>query len=866
MLFPSESVIRRRAEIARQCQSGEITEMDAGAQLIEADPDYGGGYLLLANARSTAGNLDEAESLYWKALERMPCDYKPHMSLPDVRRIKLPGDPLSERLMVLGLWKLALSREIPDQVGAFFRDKLPNTDFDFRDPATFEALAIAAGEAKGVPPEIRDRLLPYELLNDLQHESSGVMDTGLVRDILTHSERCIPVWRAALREWARDESVLLPDALGLLIALLGEMAGPEILDDLLDLADSGERPIFLHANWAIWRLGQRFSTEALAQFRNAAAGARLTLRCALAEQIHLLPETPEMEAVLIELLGGFHDLAGKEDAPYLLTTVIHALEELGLDQQAGQAFQEFQPLLPEAARKWVRDVLDESFVPRLVHEEIGGVTIEEICCDRILMEDEEDLSGEEELDEEEFEEITPVVAPPKPGRNEPCWCGSGKKYKKCHLASDEQEERSARASEPKTTAEPLDARLQRELIRAVERSDPAEYAEAHMLYFGRPPEEQNSNNQDDSRGGFIEWYIHDFRPQATGRTVVEEYLRKRAGKLTAAEREKLESWRKAQFGIWEVQRVEKGKGVELKNLFEDKRFFLYDVSSSRSLVRWDCVLSRVHQFKEKWYFVGNGITAPRSALAQLIGKIEQESKDAGQTPAAFVRSNSHRWHRVVQEMAAQRLADLRVVNAEGDELEFCSALYRIEDEASLIARLEAATPFEADQSNDPAVRAFAWLEQGVVEGPRRSYGRIEIRDGKLRLECNSRKRLAIGRQLVEKHGYGVIQHLGDTFQLLEALKRESLAEKPRTKAADASIPPEVEREVILKVKTEHYTRWVDEPLPALGGRTPREAARSEVGRRQLEGLLRFMENAEERSRQQGRAAFDFAALRKTLDL
>jgi uncharacterized protein YecA (UPF0149 family) len=27
-------------------------------------------------------------------------------------------------------------------------------------------------------------------------------------------------------------------------------------------------------------------------------------------------------------------------------------------------------------------------------------------------------------------------APPtkKPGRNDPCWCGSGKKYKKCHGA------------------------------------------------------------------------------------------------------------------------------------------------------------------------------------------------------------------------------------------------------------------------------------------------------------------------------------------------------------------------------------------------------------------------------------------------
>lgn len=25
---------------------------------------------------------------------------------------------------------------------------------------------------------------------------------------------------------------------------------------------------------------------------------------------------------------------------------------------------------------------------------------------------------------------------PKLGRNAPCWCGSGKKYKKCHLEAD----------------------------------------------------------------------------------------------------------------------------------------------------------------------------------------------------------------------------------------------------------------------------------------------------------------------------------------------------------------------------------------------------------------------------------------------
>jgi hypothetical protein len=33
----------------------------------------------------------------------------------------------------------------------------------------------------------------------------------------------------------------------------------------------------------------------------------------------------------------------------------------------------------------------------------------------------------------------PVVLDPKLGRNDPCWCGNGKKYKKCHLAQDEKD-------------------------------------------------------------------------------------------------------------------------------------------------------------------------------------------------------------------------------------------------------------------------------------------------------------------------------------------------------------------------------------------------------------------------------------------
>lgn len=38
--------------------------------------------------------------------------------------------------------------------------------------------------------------------------------------------------------------------------------------------------------------------------------------------------------------------------------------------------------------------------------------------------------------------VAPQGAPPpareRPGRNDPCWCGSGRKYKQCHLRADEE--------------------------------------------------------------------------------------------------------------------------------------------------------------------------------------------------------------------------------------------------------------------------------------------------------------------------------------------------------------------------------------------------------------------------------------------
>ncbi|HPR62789.1 MAG TPA: SEC-C metal-binding domain-containing protein [Thermoanaerobaculia bacterium] len=46
-----------------------------------------------------------------------------------------------------------------------------------------------------------------------------------------------------------------------------------------------------------------------------------------------------------------------------------------------------------------------------------------------------------------FKSIFTSETPPAvlPGRNEPCWCGSGKKYKQCHYEQDQRREAIERA-------------------------------------------------------------------------------------------------------------------------------------------------------------------------------------------------------------------------------------------------------------------------------------------------------------------------------------------------------------------------------------------------------------------------------------
>ena len=63
---------------------------------------------------------------------------------------------------------------------------------------------------------------------------------------------------------------------------------------------------------------------------------------------------------------------------------------------------------------------------------------------------------------------------------------------------------------------------------------------------------------------------------------------------------------------------------------------------------------------------------------------------------------------------------------------------------------------------------------------------------------------------------------------------------------------------------EHYHKWVDEKIPALDGKTPREAAKSIDSREKLVQLLKDIEYTEEQKRLAGEYWYDVNKLRREL--
>jgi len=858
MLFTSPSIIKARRELFEQMEAGRLTREQAFQRALELDPCDAVALIVLGEERYKAGDLAGSAEYCWRAVSADPCRFEPWFKLP----VCLPGESqdLRNGILELGARKALRDPKGVEQFEETFKTKPVAADFPNGEAFLTTTAALFDEKRRDEPEDVSERLRPYRLVDDLLEEAADGLDAELVEGILEGGARCLPLLVGVLRAMATgslpegDPSPIVSS-----LALLGEIGDPVVLREIIECYSVNDKDVEGAAHWALKRIASRRPVESLEAVRKLAASAGADGRCDLALAVSYVPDQPGKRDFLLSLLDGLAAFP-KPDRHELLMSVALALEysEGAKGRElAWSLLGRYEAVLPKRTRAELREafkVHDEMDRIAAVPGDAPEATVYDLCSRGYAEEEQE----EEEADEDFVPE--PVRRSVTPGRNDPCWCGSGKKYKKCHLESDEKSRPAAtsRKEAPLLQHTGEEAELRLRLIDfATSALSKREMEESLLMFVGSDP--PAGVEGDSLSREIVDWMVHDYVPPRLGHPIIEEFLKRSPGGLTMRQRKTLEAWSRSRFSIFEVQEVREASGVRLKDLLAGGEFFVHDVSTSKWAVRWDCLLARIEELDGRHIFTALVLTIPGHVVAPLKEWAIGAHKRSGLDWDAFLHANSHKLRQEYSRLSNRPAESMRVVSAEGDELVFSRARYAVLDEEAVRRALDQSQAFVHEE--DPA--DYGWLDETEdAGGARRAYGHVHIAGGELTLECSTRQRLERGNVLLRTLAGGHLRHLGDDFTSLQAAKRDR---KPSSGPPKGSgLPPEVERELLQKMIAEHYDRWLDMPLPALDGKNPREAVLTPKGRAELVDLLKLLQNREEHKRRDGLAWYDVSKLKAEL--
>jgi hypothetical protein len=198
-------------------------------------------------------------------------------------------------------------------------------------------------------------------------------------------------------------------------------------------------------------------------------------------------------------------------------------------------------------------------------------------------------------------------------------------------------------------------------------------------------------------------------------------------------------------------------------------------------------------------------------------------------------------------------------NTDGDRLSMQRLIFAVDSTAAAFQALkglavgqsEEELLQDAEYAADKGLRriAFNWTKRGNSRHKgweTTIVGRIDIEGTRLAAEVNSAERAAEFKRLVSERLGEKARYRVTEIQSMERLLAEARAKPPHadTQAdrdqAALMARPEVQAH-LRGMMARHYEEWVDEKLPALRGKTPREAVRTAAGREKVEALIREIE-------------------------
>ena len=463
----------------------------------------------------------------------------------------------------------------------------------------------------------------------------------------------------------------------------------------------------------------------------------------------------------------------------------------------------------------------------------------------------------------------PVVrVEPKVGRNDPCPCGSGRKYKKCCLKTAE-------------VAPPDDLTWHR-LLRALEELTPEllKFAEAHFGpgVLSEAWGEFTLWNEEPFTPGtphmqvFMPWFFHDWRPDPAtsmvrpqaldGLTLAEAYLRKKGKQLDPLVARYIGQAGIAPFSFFDVVSCQPGSGFVLRDIFTGARFDVTERSGSQHAKPGDIVFGKVVEIDRLAVVEG---CAPllfppieKTSVIELRSLIDADRRPlTAATLKEYGTELLEVYHEISERLLHPRMPAIQ--NTDGDPLEFRRLVFDIESPRAAFDALkhlcitdgaeDLLTDAVFDSQGNLLQIAFPWQKPGNAKNEswdNTVLGQIKIEGGRLTAEVNSENREREFRALIDQLLPGKASYRTTVIQSVEAMLAQAEKDGPTAQASrdveDLKSHPEV-REKMAEMLREHYRTWPHEKLPALGGLTPLQAVKTRDGREMVEALLVHLERS-----------------------
>ena len=432
------------------------------------------------------------------------------------------------------------------------------------------------------------------------------------------------------------------------------------------------------------------------------------------------------------------------------------------------------------------------------------------------------------------------------GRNDPCPCGSGKKYKKCCLES--QAPGAVKISEKQLiTAEKS---LLQKLVDFGNSGRMNEYQKrAFGEFFTGAEKAPKSFWTDEKEIDFMGWFTFDYR-LPIGKRMIELFAAQESGSLTSLEEQLLQDWLPTAAGLYEVQEIERGRGMLLEDIVTGERFFVHDVSSSNTANRWELLLARIIPVGGIRHFAGYLMAFYPRDKGQLISLAKKEMRKYKKQhlgagwPEMFLDRIQVFFQYGFQKQLNPVLPEL--TNFDGEPVELWKAVYDCRDFGQVKQILAKVPGLKTDDKAGLHEANYYWKEEcpkKQTPGWTPLRGQITLKKDKLTVEVNSRSRMEQAKKLLLEHCGDLVAHRADTLTDIEALAKQAALEPGGRKSRSSSGAGQTEgaKQVVTQMMRDYYRNWLDQPIPALRGKTPRQESKTRTGRERVSQLLKEIE-------------------------